>query len=329
MNKFELLDLLGESEYTSGEVIAEKFGVTRTAVWKAVTDLKKMGYEISSKTNNGYKLQKPFDILNEHEIKSRLQSKNLDFDVIYKKTTGSTNNDAKAAASENNGNNAIIAADELSAARGRYGRSFSAKNGGVYFTIKICRKNNFYNLEDIAFYPLIAAAATSRAVYEICGIDLSVKWPNDLLYKNNINNININGAKYKKVCGILTEASFQAENRDISYIIAGIGVNVNISEFDGDLKDVATSLKIISGRDFDRADLMCGIIGQFMTLANSSREYLLEEYKKRLITGIAISFAQNGREYKGTAAGINGSGNLLADINGQIVTVQSSEINFI
>ena len=330
MDKFNLLDLLyeNESEYISGEAIAAKFGVTRAAVWKAVADLKKRGYNIESKTNNGYKLHKSFDILNEYEIKSRLQSQGFDFDVVYTQITTSTNDDAKKLAAENPNSekNMIIAAGELTAARGRYGRSFSAKEGGVYITLKICEPNSFFNMDTITFYPLIAAAATSRAVYDLCGINLHIKWPNDLLYGNA-------NVGYKKLCGILTEASFQAEHRDISYIIVGIGVNVNASEFEGELGNIASSLRIISGQVFDRADLICAIVENFMHLANSSREYLLEEYKKRLLTGIAISFAQNGNEYKGIAQAINANGNLLARIDDgsseKIVTVHSSEINFI
>ena len=318
MNKFDLLELIGGGGYVSGEMIAKQFGVTRASVWKAISGLKKKGYEIESKTNNGYKLLKSFDVLNEYEIKSRLKNKHPDFDVIYKPVTGSTNDDAKKIISDAN---TIFAAEELSAARGRYGRSFSAKKGGAYFTIKICRPDNFFNLEDITFYPLIAAAAVSRAVYGVCGINLCVKWPNDLLYED--------GAGYKKVCGILTEASIQAENRGISYIAVGIGVNVNTGGFDGELKNTALSLNIIAGKDFSRADLICASAEAFMELANSSRARLLEEYRKRLVTGIGISFAQNGREYRGTACGINENGNLLAEAGGRIVALQSSEINFI
>jgi len=322
MNKYDLLDFLREGEYVSGELIAENFSVTRAAVWKAIADLKKEGYEIESKTNNGYKLLKSFDILNGYEIKSRLENKNLDFDVIYKKNTGSTNDDAKKITEEYaSGNNIIIAAGEQSAGRGRYGRSFSSGEGGLYFTVKICRPDNFFNIEGITFYPLIMAVSASRAVYALCGISLDIKWPNDLLYKSDTG--------YKKIAGILTEASIQAENRNISYIIAGIGVNVNTGGFDGGLKNIASSLKIITGEAYSRAGLLCAIVENFMELADSSREYLLEEYKKRLLTGVRISFAQNGREYTGVAHGINESGNLLAEIDGQIIAVQSGEINFV
>ena len=316
MNKFELLGLLGGGGYISGEVIAGKFGVTRAAVWKAVADLRGDGYKIESRTNNGYRLASAFDVLNAHEIKSRLAG--LDFEVIYKKATGSTNDDAKKITG---GHNVIVAAGELSAARGRYGRGFSAGPGGAYFTLRIGRPDNFFNLDGLTFYPLIAAAATARAVFELCGIDLCIKWPNDLLYKSP--------GGYRKAVGILTEASIQAESRDICYVIAGIGVNVNTGGFDGELKDTATSLKLITGQDYSRADLICAIVRNFMQFAHSSREHLLGEYKKRLLSGVRVSFAQNGREYTGVARDINSSGNLLAEVDGAVITVQSGEISLI
>jgi len=325
MNKFDLLELLGESGggYISGETIAEKFGVTRAAVWKAVAALKQMGYAIEAKTNNGYKLSGVFDLLNEYEIKSRLNKSGLaDLGIIYKAITGSTNDDAKNSA--DSGRNMLFAGGELTGARGRYGRGFSAKEGGVYLTLKICRENNFFNMDGITFFPLIAAAATCHAVYDLCGVDLCIKWPNDLLYQD--------GAGYKKICGVLTEASFQAENRAISYVAVGIGLNANIDTFGGGLENIATSLQIIAGEKFSRADLLCAIVENFMRLADFERGVLLGEYKKRLVTGIGISFAQNGQEYRGIARGINENGNLIAELDengGQLVTVQSSEINFV
>ena len=322
MNKYDLLAFLREGEYISGEILAEKFGVTRAAVWKSAAELRKEGYQIISRTNNGYKLLKSFDILNEYEIKSRL--KNQDFDIIYKQVTGSTNDDAKKLESANN---IIIAAGEQSAGRGRYGRSFSSKPGGLYFTLKICRETkflngNFFNIEGITFYPLIMAVAASQAVHDICGVNSGIKWPNDLLYKS--------GAGYKKLAGILTEASLHAENRVLSYIIAGIGLNVNTQEFDGEPAHTASSLKLITGQHYNRADLLCAIISNFTRLANSSRENLLGEYKKRLLTEVSISFAQNGREYTGVAQGIDDDGNLCAVLNdGQLIIIRSGEINFI
>ena len=73
--------------------------------------------------------------INGYEIESRLKKKNLDYDVIYKVSTDSTNNDAKKLAGKRN---AVIVAGEQTAGKGRYGRTFcSQNNGGIYFTLRI------------------------------------------------------------------------------------------------------------------------------------------------------------------------------------------------
>ena len=325
MNKWDLLSILKKKsfgEYISGEEISKKFNITRAAVWKSVNELKKLGYEIESKTNNGYKIMPVFDILNEYEISSRLQEKKLNYDVIFKKSTDSTNNDAKKAVGKNN---LLVVAEGQTAGKGRYGRSFySSGNGGIYFTLKINQDHIDLNIGDITFFPLIAAAAVSQAVSSLCKIDLSIKWPNDLLYKTD--------SGYRKLCGILTEASIEAENRNVSYVIVGIGVNVNndIEDFPDDIKNTASSLKIISDRKFDRADILCEIVNEFTRLLSVSRGQLLDEYKKRLLVGIDISFAQNGKMFSGKCIGINETGNLIAELNdGEEIVIQSGEIKFI
>ena len=262
-----------------------------------------------------------FDVLNEYEISNRLQKKNLNYDVIYKKSTDSTNTDAK---NSNIKNNLLIVAEKQTAGKGRYGRSFySEAGGGIYFTLKINQINNIdLHIGDITFFPLIAAISVSRAVSSLCGIELFIKWPNDLLYRAN--------SGYKKLCGILTEASLSAES--VSYVIAGIGLNINddITDFPDDIKNIASSLKIISGKKYGRADILCEIVDNFTQLLYIPRNQIIGEYKKILLLDIEISFAQDGKIFKGKAVGINENGNLIAKLeNGEITTIQSGEINFI
>jgi len=347
MNKWDLLSLLREQtgdKYISGEKISQNFNVTRAAVWKCVNELKKLGYEIESKTNNGYKIILPQNdnqdnqILNEYEISSRLQKKDLklNYDVIYKKSTDSTNNDAKGITGKNN---LLIVTEKQTAGKGRYGRSFySDNNNGIYFTIKISHDNISLNIDDITFFPLIAAVSASKAVSDLCGIELSIKWPNDLLFKlpPSLRDTPLKeGGKdsgYKKICGILTEASIEAENRSVSYVIVGIGLNVNndLTEFPDDIKDIASSLKIISGKKYNRADIISETVNIFTQFLFMPRELSLDEYRKRLLTGNDISFAQNGRIFKGKAVGITNTGNLIARLeNGEETIIQSGEINFI
>ena len=335
MNKWELLSVLQEktesasgddnlSGYISGDEISKRFGVKRSSVWRSINELKKLGYEIESKMNHGYKIitSAGCDIINDYEILRRLRGKNLNYDVIYKKSTDSTNSDAKKHAGENN---AVIAAGEQTAGKGRYGRSFvSPDSKGVYLTIKINRNTANLNIGDVTFYPLIAAAAVSRAVSALCGVELLIKWPNDLLCQS--------GGDLKKICGILTEASIETQSRNVSHVIVGIGLNVNnnAADFPADIKNTATSLKALSGVHYSRADIIGETVYYFTMFMDMPRERLLDEYRKRLILGIEISFAENGRLFKGIARGINENGNLIAELeNGQETVIQSGEINFI
>jgi len=251
--------------------------------------------------------------MNKQEIMSRLQNKNLDFDVIYLESVDSTNNFAKG---YNNTKNLLVAAKKQTGGRGRYGKSFASPEGkGLYFTLRINMPP-----QNPVFFPLIAAMAVSCAVSSLCGIELDIKWPNDLLYKTDDG--------YKKLCGILVEAS----GGSASYIIVGIGVNINndITDFPDELKNIVSSLKIISGKEYDLTGILCETVDEFMRLMYISSEELLEEYRTRLLLGVDISFAQDGTIYKGRAAGINENGNLIAKLeNGEEIIIQSGEIGIL
>lgn len=262
------------------------------------------------------------DELNKNEILRRLREKKLNYEVVYKESADSANNVAKAHKGKKN---LLIAAGSQTAGKGRYGRSFASQSDkGVYFTLKINRDGSLTDVENAAFFPLTAALAVNRAVFSLCGVDLTVKWPNDLLYKTN------NG--YNKVCGILTEAAVGAGNRAVAYVIVGIGLNLNNDEtdFPDDIKNTALSLKMITGKTCNRADMICGITGEFSGLLHIPREELLLEYQKKLLVGVDISFTQNGSPVKGRALRINENGNLVAKLDsGEETTILSGEVNFI
>jgi BirA family biotin operon repressor/biotin-[acetyl-CoA-carboxylase] ligase len=260
--------------------------------------------------------------MSKHEIQSRLQSKNLNYDVIYLDSVDSTNNFAKNQSGEND---LLIVAEKQTAGRGRYGRSFASPFGkGLYFTLVTNTP-----VQKPALFPLIAATAVSRAVYSVCGIELAIKWPNDLLWlPRPLRDAPLGEGGYRKLCGILTEASPK-------YIIVGIGLNINntAEDFPDDIKNKASSLKIITGKEYARSeffDILCGITGEFTRLLHISSENLLGEYKKRLLLDIDVSFTQDGRIIKGRAAGINNHGNLIAKLeNGSEIVIQSGEIGIL
>ena len=95
--KDEILEKLKNTQgYISGQQICNDFGVSRTAVWKAINRLKNEGYEIDSVTNKGYRLKSCPELFSSDEIKKHLKTKYLAKEVVFYDKTGSTNNDAAA-----------------------------------------------------------------------------------------------------------------------------------------------------------------------------------------------------------------------------------------
>ena len=71
--KSEILKMLRESEdYVSGQQICEKFGVSRTAVWKAINQLKEEGYEVEAVRNKGYRILASPDVMTKEELESQI-----------------------------------------------------------------------------------------------------------------------------------------------------------------------------------------------------------------------------------------------------------------
>ena len=130
MLKEEILKALRESEgYVSGQELCESFGVSRTAVWKAVTKLKEEGYEIDSVSNRGYRLKALPDVVTEAEIGSRLKTAVMGRRCVCFDRIDSTNLQAKRLAEEGAPHGTLVCAGEQTAGRGRRGRDWSAPPG--------------------------------------------------------------------------------------------------------------------------------------------------------------------------------------------------------
>ena len=244
-DKADILTLLRNSEdYVSGQQLCDRFGVTRTAVWKVINQLKEEGYQIESVSRRGYRLvEGPADILSESEIASILKTQWAGRKLYCFDTTGSTNTDAKRLGEEGEPHGTVVTADLQTAGRGRMDRSFQSPRGkGVYLTALLRP-----NLPPERLLPVTAMAgvAVCGAVEELCGVRPGLKWPNDPVLGG------------KKLCGILTELSLEGETGRVQYLVLGIGVNVGqrLEDFSPEVAEMATSLSIALGRPVSRPAL--------------------------------------------------------------------------
>lgn len=231
--KEKLLELLEKhkGEFLSGADIAEMLSISRTAVWKASKALRQAGYPINAVTNRGYSLDQRSDILSEQGVRNYLSPQCADFELEVMQVTESTNAllRRKAAAGAKEGSTVI--ANEQTAGRGRLGRDFfSPPDTGIYLSLLLRPKN--YLPEQAMNVTTMAAVAVCEAIEEVAGKDARIKWVNDVYIG------------HRKVCGILTEGSFNLENGSLDYVVLGVGMNAYQPEggFPGDIADRAGAI---------------------------------------------------------------------------------------
>ncbi len=258
-------------KYISGADIADELGVTRNAVWKAVSALKKEGCKISAVTNKGYCLEKNSDVLSERTVKKYLKPEYSAYLSVCDKVT-STNTVLKEKAAAGAPESTILIAAEQSAGKGRFDRKFaSARSSGVYFSI-LLRPD--IPADAALMITTAAAVAVAQTAENISGRTAEIKWVNDVLMDG------------KKICGILTEAAFGLEGGSLDYAVLGIGINITEPEggFPDEIKDKAGVI-FPGGTNISdiRSRVAAGTINAFMDIYKSGSKSFLEEYKRRSI----------------------------------------------
>lgn len=304
MTKYKILEILRnrEGEYISGEILSEQLNISRTAVWKGIHSLKEKGYKIEGINNKGYRfLEDAADNISKYEIEKKLADNKLWNNVYCFETIDSTNNYAKKDI-EKLFHGDIIIADEQLKGRGRMDKVFySPKESGIYMTF-ILKKNIFP--DSIKLLSLGISNAVCRAIEEETGIIPELTW----------NDIRVGE---KKVCGILTEYSVEVETGKAEYLIVGIGINVNNTEFPKELRDKVTSLRIFSGQEINRKNLIISILNEIEKIVQnkkyiSQRKKILYEYMERTkLLNKKVEVKVIDKKIIGTVRGINDRGGLI------------------
>lgn len=270
MTKDAVLKLLWENadRSVSGAEIARALSLSRTAVWKAVEQLRAEGYVIDSAARRGYRLRSESDVLSAEGIRKYLKSPELRLEFL--RETDSTNTALKALANQGAAEGLALVAGRQTGGRGRMGRSFFSPEGsGVYLSLLLRPTLPAAEAVRITACAAVAAAETIEA---LSGRQARIKWVNDVL---------VDG---KKVCGILTEASLDCESGLMNHVIVGIGVNALEPEggFPEELREVAGA--VFPGRSLPelRCRLAAGILDRLWALCKGLPEGdPYEQYRAR------------------------------------------------
>ena len=317
--KEEILRLLRSADgYISGQELCNRFGVSRTAVWKAINQLKEAGYEIEAQQNKGYRLMAAPDLMTEAEIKSLMHTDWVAKEVLYFDTIDSTNTKAQELAEKGYPSGTLVVADKQDSGKGRRGRSWVSPSGtGIFMTLMI---KPDINPNNASMLTLVAALAVAKAITSVTGEEALIKWPNDIV---------VNG---KKVCGILTEMNAQFDY--INNIVVGIGINVHNESFPEEISQMASSLMIeAGGKRFHRAQIIAETMSYFEQyydtfLKTQDLSALVREYDELLVNrNKSVRVLDPKEPFDGKAMGITPKGELIVDTWESRKLVSSGEVS--
>jgi BirA family biotin operon repressor/biotin-[acetyl-CoA-carboxylase] ligase len=297
-----LLHLLAQNAtfVLPGPKIASEIGVTRSTVWQYIETLRSLGVEIKGHQSSGYQLQKLPDILAPSLIKMDVGEGKIGHKILHYFRTDSTNRVAMALATKGAAHGTVVVAEEQTAGRGRLGRVwYSEKSSGIYVSV-ILRPPLAPSAAPML--TLMAGLTVHVAIQSATGIVGDIRWPNDVL---------VGG---KKVCGILTEMN--AELDRLHAVVLGIGINVNHREMPDELKSIATSLRVETGKPVSRALVLATLLkelerhyqlflregGQAIAARWSAASSFAQGKTVRVLTGTG--------EYQAVTAGLDPRGTL-------------------
>lgn len=300
----------------SGAEIASQLGVSRTAVWKHINELKLAGYNIESRARSGYCLLDCPDRLLPELITHDLPTRLLGQSVVSYEDIPSTNDEAKRLAAQGADEGTVVVSEEQSVGKGRLERSFFCPAGGLWFSV-ILRPD--FLPQEAPKCTLMAAVAVAMAMRDL-GLEAGIKWPNDIYCQG------------RKLTGILTEMS--AEMDRINYLVVGIGINANIplASFPEDIKDKAGSMSGILGHDIDRVAFLQKILTcmeqLYVDVLKNGFAQVLEQWRKYSITlGQLIDVVGVQEQFAGQAEDIDADGALLVRTDGGLRRVLAGDVS--
>ncbi|MFP2929893.1 biotin--[acetyl-CoA-carboxylase] ligase [Pyxidicoccus sp. 3LG] len=303
-----ILGFLSESgsDYTSGEALSGKLGLSRAALWKRMEALRMQGYRIEAVPSRGYRLVGVPDRLSSLELSPLLSTREMGRTVHHHESLGSTNELAFRLAQDGAEHGEVVVAEQQTAGKGRRGRVWVSPPGlNLYFSAILRPELPPQRAPELTLVAAVALAETLRD----WGTEAAIKWPND---------VHIDG---RKVAGILTELS--AEPERVHFVVVGVGVNLNSREehFPEDLRATATSLSLVTGQRVPRARFAAAL---WTRLEEWLERYLEEGFDavrtrwKALSStlGQDVLVRTDRQELRGVAEDIDPSGALLVRTEG-------------
>jgi BirA family biotin operon repressor/biotin-[acetyl-CoA-carboxylase] ligase len=239
--------------------------------------------------------------------------------VRYRADVDSTNDVAAALAAAGAPEGTSVLAEQQHAGRGRRGRSwFSPPGAGLYLSVVVRPAGP---TDTLSLVTLAAGVATARALCATTGLDVELKWPNDLVV----------GRPWRKVGGLLCESVGSGGALDA--VVIGIGVNLRPAAYPPEIADRATAIESELGRPIDRAlllpELLASLADVIGRLWRDERRWICDEWRRLGRAGLGGAIArwtEQGAERRGVVRDIDDHGGLIVDVDRQPRRLVAGEV---
>ncbi len=320
--KNKVLESLYENkgEYVAIKKISSELEIPQSSVQEHIRSLLNEGYTIECSENDEALLKEELTLILPHKLKDALNTNYIGKEIHYFREVDSTNEVAKGLAEEGAAEGTVVIAEKQRKGKGRRGKPWISPIGGAWMSIILRPDTLPMNAPQLTFTAGVAAAKTIKNEY---GLDVGIKWPNDILIEN------------KKVCGILTEIS--TERDSIDYIIAGIGIdaNVDLSHLPAELRNETTSLQMELHEEIPRMILVRKFLENFENMYNQFNQgnfqKILQKWRKYSKTiGNYVEIRKGTEFIQGEAVGVNREGVLILELqDGTLKKIISGECRHI
>jgi BirA family transcriptional regulator, biotin operon repressor / biotin---[acetyl-CoA-carboxylase] ligase len=313
-NQQLLIEKLADSDWHSGQVLAETLGVSRTAIWKSLSDLNRVGLNILSHKKKGYKLDRSLELLDLSLLENHLNDFSKEFysDLDYIMSLGSTN----YYASQFGSSGYVCLTEMQTKGQGRRGRSWKTPFASQ-ITMSLVHKFS-EGMSHISGLSLAVGVAVIRAFYTFDIKGVTLKWPNDIMFDN------------KKLGGVLLEVS--GDVLGPCEVIIGLGLNVDPGGLGKDYPTWASVYDIPFSKECSRTLLTAAILNELASILSDYALLGFSYYKNEWMKYDAyfnqtIKIINNDREWIGCENGVDDIGCLEVLIDGETQVFSGGEVS--
>ncbi len=314
--RFQILRLLADGKFHSGERLAEVLNISRAAIWKHIKSLQDYQLDIHAVSGKGYRLSPGIELLDSERIKQAAQLAEISDLQIFTETA-SSNQQLLEQLNKGSIHRHVVLAEYQNSGRGRRGRHWLSRLGsGLCLSVGWRFEGTPESLMGLS----LATGVALMRVLQRAGIeDAGLKWPNDILVEG------------RKLAGILLE--MRGESTGPCDIVLGLGINVQeMPEMQEGIEQPRTDMQTLLETDYSRNRLAGELIQELFAMLERYQQHgfpaFMQEWSTHdCLLGHEAQVLREGSKTTGIVRGVDEQGALLMDFNGTVERLYSGDVS--